>query len=131
MICLLICVPSSAQEKEKGPDQLFQELVTYLNLADNIQVIAYFQQSKRVQLSYQNDGDRIDVQLDFYTVLPPSWAKRQNHFEVEVPFVGHSPNKASLQFSDRTTSVLCYRAIRDLAASFGSVNPDAIEPEID
>ena len=131
-LCLwmLLSVPCLAQEQQKDLDQLFQDLVVHLNAAENIQVIAVFEQSLRVQLSYFADGDRIDAQLDFHTVLPPAWAERQDHYEVNVPFVGMEPNRARLQFKDRTQSVMCYRTIRDLAASFGSVDPNALEPNI-
>ena len=127
---LLLCIPCLAQEQQKDVDQLFQDLVLHLDAAQNIRVIAVFEQSLRVQLSYEADGDRIDAQLDFHTVLPPAWAKRQDHYEVNVPFVGMKPNRARLQFKDRTQSVMCYRTIRDLAASFGSVDPNAVEPAI-
>lgn len=130
LICILSCLPLGANAQEKDASQLFQEVVGHLELAENIKVIGVFKESLRVQLSYQADGKTTDAQLDFHTVLPPSWAKRANHYEVNVPFVGQEPNRAKLQFKDRTQSVLCYRSITDLAAQFGSVDPNAVSPSI-
>lgn len=133
LVVLLLTGLSLEAQTTVLPDRkaLFEQIVQHLDQAENIKVIATFPDSFRTQISYSMDNDKINVQLDFNTVLPPSWLDRQKWYQVDVPFVGRQPNLAQLRFKDRKQSIDCYQAIRQMAASFGSTDANKPGPPID